>query len=285
MAVITGTPGKKAGDAVPSPGSAPVSDGGASEVARKGDGLKWAIGTGGAVLAVLCFYRVWQLAFAWDYGLDANAPEFDYYWHSLLIANLVGISLFGALSCIFVARGCRECAHQRAEHGGVLPKHEATHIWRLWSIVAGFTVALFSFGFFAEQDAAWHQAVVRDTAFTPSHITLFFGAVPIAIVLAAIIYLYAATRVPHIYARGVPASLAIFMAGIFMLFMWVAFNEWGHSFWIAEELFSAPLHWGFVVMAFLAFALISVFTLTMERMVELIKAEQAADKVAEKVSA
>jgi methane/ammonia monooxygenase subunit C len=271
MAIITGTPGEKTGAATPPPHTS--TEGSASDIARGGDGLKWALGTGGAVLSVLLFYRIWQLAFAWDYGLDANAPEFSYYWISLLIANLVGISLFGGLACLFVARGCRECAHQRAEHGAVSAVHEMKHIWRLWSIIAAFTVALFSFGFFAEQDAAWHQAVVRDTAFTPSHITLFFGAVPIAIVLAAVIYLYAATRVPHIYARGVPVSLAIFMAGIFLLFMWVAFNEWGHSFWIAEELFSAPLHWGFVVMAFLAFALISVFTMTMGRMVELLESE------------
>lgn len=276
MAIITGTPGEKTGAATPPPHTS--TEGSASDIARGGDGLKWALGTGGAVLSVLLFYRIWQLAFAWDYGLDANAPEFSYYWISLLIANLVGISLFGGLACLFVARGCRECAHQRAEHGAVSAVHEMKHIWRLWSIIAGFTVALFSFGFFAEQDAAWHQAVVRDTAFTPSHITLFFGAVPIAIVLAAVIYLYAATRVPHIYARGVPVSLAIFMAGIFLLFMWVAFNEWGHSFWIAEELFSAPLHWGFVVMAFLALALITVFTQTMGRMIELIKAERASAK-------
>jgi methane/ammonia monooxygenase subunit C len=28
----------------------------------------------------------------------------------------------------------------------------------------------------------------------------------------------------------------------------VGLNEWGHAFWISEELFVAPLHWGFVVL-------------------------------------
>lgn len=269
----TSTTGKKVASA-----SRPTGDGSPSEVARVGDGLKWALATGGVVLAIMAFYRIWQLNFAWEYGLDANSPEFGYYWISLLIANLLGIGAFGALSALYMARGCKTCALQRADDGYVHPGHEAKHIWRLWSVVAGFAASLFSFSFFAEQDAAWHQAVVRDTAFTPSHITLFFGAAPIAVVFAALIYLYAATRVRSVYGKGVPVSLAIFMAGIFLLFMWVAFNEWGHSFWIAEELFSAPLHWGFVVMAFLALALITVFTQTMGRMIELIKAERASAK-------
>jgi methane/ammonia monooxygenase subunit C len=32
----------------------------------------------------------------------------------------------------------------------------------------------------------------------------------------------------------------------------VGLNEWGHAFWFMEELFSAPLHWGFVVLAWAA---------------------------------
>ena len=35
----------------------------------------------------------------------------------------------------------------------------------------------------------------------------------------------------------------------------VGFNEWGHAFWFMEELFTAPLHWGFVVLGWSALAL------------------------------
>ncbi|HWV47806.1 MAG TPA: methane monooxygenase/ammonia monooxygenase subunit C, partial [Nitrospira sp.] len=28
----------------------------------------------------------------------------------------------------------------------------------------------------------------------------------------------------------------------------VGLNEWGHAFWFVDELFSAPLHWGFVTL-------------------------------------
>ncbi len=28
----------------------------------------------------------------------------------------------------------------------------------------------------------------------------------------------------------------------------VGLNEWGHAFWFVDELFAAPLHWGFVTL-------------------------------------
>lgn len=263
-------------DDLPPDWSKPTSRDSAGWVARHGGGLKYAVGTALFVGSILVFWRVWQILFAWQYGLDASTPEFAAYWLSLLAANLTGITVFGGAFVLYLARGCKVCAQQRAEYGDVLPRHEADHIWRLWSITAGFTTAFFAFSFFAEQDAAWHQVTVRDTAFTPSHISLFFGAAPVAVVFAAAIYVYAATRVPKVYGKGVPLSLASFMAGVFLLFVWVGFNEWGHSFWIAEELFSAPLHWGFVIMAFVAFTLLGMFTQTIGRMRELTALDAAA---------
>ena len=32
----------------------------------------------------------------------------------------------------------------------------------------------------------------------------------------------------------------------------VGLNEWGHAFWFMEELFVAPLHWGFVILGWFA---------------------------------
>lgn len=249
------------------------SDPGLRQIIRDGGGLYWALTVAGVFVGLVILWRAWQMAFAWKYGLDAAAPEFTQYWISMLIFNLAGLSLVGGGAALYLARGCKKCAHQRGEFGDVAPKHEAEHIWRLWAISCGFAVSFFAFTFFAEQDAAWHQVTVRDTAFTPSHIPLFFGMAPFAVVTAACIYVYASTRVPKVYAKGVPATLATFLAGIFLLFVWVGFNEWGHSFWIAEELFSAPLHWGFVFMAFFAFALLGMFLQTIRRLDEIRRQE------------
>jgi methane/ammonia monooxygenase subunit C len=38
------------------------------------------------------------------------------------------------------------------------------------------------------------------------------------------------------------------IAGPLMILPNVGLNEWGHAFWFMEELFSAPLHWGFVIL-------------------------------------
>lgn len=38
----------------------------------------------------------------------------------------------------------------------------------------------------------------------------------------------------------------------------VGFNEWGHTFWFMEELFVAPLHWGFVFFGWMVLAVFGV---------------------------
>jgi methane/ammonia monooxygenase subunit C len=102
--------------------------------------------------------------------------------------------------------------------------------------------------FFGEEDASWHQTVVRDTSFTPSHIVLFYWAFPIYIILGITAYLYGMTRLPRFAARhSLPWLIGV--TGPFMLLPVVAFNEWAHSFWILEERFSAPVHWGFMIFA------------------------------------
>lgn len=240
---------------------------------RGGGRLSWVLSVAAVVFVVEVAWLIYQRLFAWKYGLDSSSPDFARYWYPLLAVNVVGISLGAAVWLGWLTRGCRTCIKQRETYGEVLPEHEVQHVWRLWAIIAGFAVAIYGFAYFAEADAAWHQVVIRDTAFTPSHMVLFWGVVPLAVVLGAGIYLYAATRLPRIYARGVPLSLALFVTALFMLFVWVAFNEWGHSFWVAEELFSAPLHWGFVLFAFMALSLVGVVVQTITRIVEIASAE------------
>jgi len=112
----------------------------------------------------------------------------------------------------------------------------------------------FTGSFFAEMDASWHQTVVRDTAFTPSHVILFYGTIPLYILFGVGGFLYAMTRLPRFADRiSIPYALAV--AGPFLILPNLGYNEWGHAFWMMEEFFSAPLHWGFVVLGWSVLAL------------------------------
>ncbi len=51
----------------------------------------------------------------------------------------------------------------------------------------------------------------------------------------------------------------------------VAYNEWGHAFWLMEELFIAPLHWGFVALAWGFMAALGVIGLSLPRVAELVR--------------
>jgi methane/ammonia monooxygenase subunit C len=63
--------------------------------------------------------------------------------------------------------------------------------------------------------------------------------------------IYARTRIPLFADRwSLPLLLAVFAP--LMILPNVGFNEWGHSFWIMEERFGAPLHMGFVVLGWVA---------------------------------
>ena len=51
----------------------------------------------------------------------------------------------------------------------------------------------------------------------------------------------------------------------------LGYNEWGHAFWLTEEIFSHPLHWGFPVLGWTGFALGGVLLQATIRMAELFK--------------
>ena len=56
--------------------------------------------------------------------------------------------------------------------------------------------------------------------------------------------------------------------------MAVAANEWGHSLWISEEIFSVPFHWPFVIYGWLAAGMFAVWGETLVRMFEIEKIEE-----------
>jgi len=214
-----------------------------------------------AVAAVsVRYYQQWA---AWDFGLDATLAEFDTYWMTLLYAEVLGIGLIGVVAWAWLWLS-------RDRNLDLLePKEELYRYFKWIGLIAGYVFALYwAASFFAEQDASWHQTVVRDTSFTPSHIPLFYGAFPTFIVLGFSVLLYAMTRLP-VYAHRISVPVVVAVVGPFLLLPNVAFNEWGHAFWNAEEIFSLPLHWGFVVFGWAVLALGGVFAQILNRLVSI----------------
>lgn len=189
----------------------------------------------------------WQQAFAFSHGLDKNLPAFTYFWLTLLAFNLL---VLPSVFAIWYLRMWKSAGNPAAQ---ITRQQEGKRLWNLWLLTLAFTVAVFFGGsFFAEEDASWHQVVIRDTAFTPSHIVLFFGIFPLLIYLAAGIYIYGRTNLPHMYGgRRFPVSIGLIIGGSVLLLFQVAMNEFGHSFFTPEELFVAPLHWPFVIFGYL----------------------------------
>src|SRR6202007_3470648 len=73
----------------------------------------------------------------------------------------------------------------------IAPDVEIRRYMRLIAWLMVYVFSVYWAEFFAEQDATWHQTVVRDTEFTPSHIPLFFGALPVFVIMGVSSYLYA----------------------------------------------------------------------------------------------
>lgn len=203
--------------------------------------LKPALFTLVALVVVYGSWRMYQQVYAWSAGLDATAPEFEQYWIPLLKLNLgVNLALWAATwSWLWWTRDRSLTA--------LRPVEELRRCFYFigWLLCYG-TTFYFAGSFFVEGDAAWHQTVVRDTSFTPSHIVLFYGCIPLFILFGVGAFLYSMTRLPR-YAEHISIPLLIAVAGPFMILPNLGYNEWGHAFWMTEEVFATPLHWGFVV--------------------------------------
>jgi methane/ammonia monooxygenase subunit C len=187
--------------------------------------------------------RFYQQVYAWSAGLDATSPEFHTYWMNLLFGQFgaEALAASGIWGYLWFSRP--------KDLDRVETREELRRFGVFIALIFCYVFAVFwAASFFAEEDASWHQTVVRDTSFTPSHIILFYWAFPIYIILGISAYLYARTRLPRFAARhSLPWLIGV--AGPFMLLPVVGYNEWAHSFWILEERFSAPVHWWFMIFA------------------------------------
>ena len=81
-------------------------------------------------------------------------------------------------------------------------------------------------------------------------------------------FLYARTRLPQ-FAENISIPFLVAVVGPFMILPNVGLNEWGHTFWFMEELFTAPLHWGFVVLGWTALGLGGLLIQVVLRMITL----------------
>jgi len=195
------------------------------------------------VVGVLLFtaYRMYIEHNAFTFGLDYFEPEFQIYYMRLLYIQLPLIAAIGFLAVCYVW-------FTRPKEINMKPSHELTIYYLIFGIFAISGIfSILIFGIFVEADAAWHQVTIRDTDFTPTHISLFYMAIPLALVAMVSAALWIHTRMPD-FRNRVSIPLLLMCAAPILIMPNLGLNEWGHTFFYAEELFAAPIHWGFVVL-------------------------------------
>ena len=226
--------------------------------------INWYIAAAIFVLGVsgVIALRWYQQVFSFAYGLDYFEPEFATYWMSFLYIELVLITLLGLVGCAYVW-------FTRPEEVTMTPTAELKiYMYLLTGLAGGGILAPAALNLFVEADAAWHQVTIRDTDFTPTHIILFYGIIPLMIAAGAIGFLWVHTRMPD-FRNRVSFNLAFALAGFAMIMPNLGFNEWGHTFFYAEELFAAPIHWGFVTLGWALFAIGGFIVQILSRIVKL----------------
>ena len=188
--------------------------------------------------------KSYQHLYSWSVGLDSWSPEFQAYWMSIFYTQIIVIPVVGATAIAWLWFTRDRRIHE-------LPaRAELQRYYTMFGILTGVAITSSAvLGLLVEADAAWHQVVIRDTDFTPTHIFLFYTGIPAGMLGLILAWLWVHTRLPYFSGRvSVPFTLAVL--GFFMVGPVVAFNEWAHTFFYAEELFGAPVHWFFVLAGF-----------------------------------
>ena len=218
--------------------------------------------------------RVYEQIYGFSMGLDSFSDEFKLYWMTILWVELpvLGAAFIGVMAYLWKTRDRNLAA--------ITPREEMRRYFVLMAWLTAYATAVYwGASFFTEQDGTWHQTVVRDTDFTPSHILEFYLSYPIYIIMGCGAFMYAKTRLPY-YAKGYSVPFLLFVVGPFMIFPNVGLNEWGHTFWFMEEIFVAPLHWGFVFFGWFALAVFGVSLQILGRLREVIIANGLEQKCA-----
>jgi methane/ammonia monooxygenase subunit C len=194
----------------------------------------------GAALYIV-FYgwvRWYEGVYGWSAGLDSFAPEFETYWMNFLYIEMVLEVLTASVLWGYIWKS------RDRKVMSITPREELRRHFTHWIWLVMYGIAIYyGASYFTEQDGTWHQTIVRDTDFTPSHVIEFYLSYPIYIITGVSAFLYAKTRLPT-YQKGLPLQYLVSVIGPFMILPNVGLNEWGHTFWFMEELFVAPLHYG-----------------------------------------
>jgi methane/ammonia monooxygenase subunit C len=222
--------------------------------------IAWAV-----LFAAYMGMRAYQGLYAFEFGLDSTSPDFERVWMGLLKVEIAVVSIASAVIWIYL------WATRDRHLDKISPEVE---LRRYFTLASWFILYTFSFVFIAsfngEADATWHQTVVRDTVFTPSHIVLFYANIPMYIMLGVGSLIYAMTRLPK-FAYSFSVPLIMVVLGPALILPNLGYNEWGHAFWLTEEIFTHPLHWGFVVLGWTGIAFGGVLFQVSKRMGELFR--------------
>jgi len=118
-------------------------------------------------------YRWYQHKYSFSVGMDSFEPEFQLYWMRLFYIQMSLITLAGAI-------GVPLLWFTRPADPMAMPARTELRVY--YTILAfaaiGSVLVVSILGLYVEADAAWHQITIRDTDFTPTHIGLFYFAIP-----------------------------------------------------------------------------------------------------------
>src|SRR6185437_5568516 len=139
-----------------------------------------------SMVGIIIFWLLYQRVHGYSHGLDSMTPEFESVWVGLWRFNILANASFFAVAIgwIWMTRD-RNLADLN-------PKLELKRYFYWMGWLACYMLGVYFAGSLTlEQDAAWHQVIIRDTSFTASHIVAFYGTFPLYITCAVASYLYA----------------------------------------------------------------------------------------------
>ena len=159
----------------------------------------------GGITLVYVASRTYMHAYAFTAGLDYFEPEFAQYWMPVFWTQITVLPITLVAIIVYLWR-TRELAPDR-----VLPEVELNRYFYFLAWLTAYTLIIFIAGTpQGESDATWHQIVIRDTDFTPTHIGLFYLCIPGMVITAFGAYIYAKTRLPMHHRRHLlPLGIAL----------------------------------------------------------------------------
>ena len=200
------------------------------------------------VTCLLVGYRFYLHEFSFSYGMDSFVPGFELYWMRLLWWQLLLFAVVTPVSCLYLWLSREENVLN------ISPREELYRYRLLFTYLLAMTPVFIFMVLATESDAAWHQVTIRDGSFTPTHIGLFYFAMPLSFAFIMFGFVWIHLRLPDFHNRLSLPLLIVALAPLLVLPN-LGLNELGYTFFYAEELFAAPIHWGFVLFSWGVYAL------------------------------